>query len=141
MRRSFSVLLLLTGTLACKREVDLSGRWDHRATLSGTSPSYSYNCNMTGLTLELTQSGSTISGTYSGSVAMDCSPPFFLGAMSGQVSGAVESGDKFKLDFDPTGWQHAGSAGEDALEGTMTATFDVIGGATLFSGNFLSVRQ
>lgn len=146
MRHSPLVPLLLAGSVACGvsgKTYDLTGRWDHRVwNLKETSPRYGYVCTIMGLTFSLTQSGSTISGTYSGSAQANCDPPMVLGPMSGQVvNGVVGSGNTFQFDFAPAGWHHDGSAGEDALEGTVTATLQTAGGPAEFKGSFLAVRQ
>jgi len=148
MTRSPLVLLLLAGPLACgvtthREPLDLTGEWKYNThDLKGTSPRYSYVCSIGQLTLSLTQSGSTISGTYSGYANANCDPPLVLGSMSGQVvNGVVGPGDAIQFDFDPAGWHHTGTASEAFLEGTVTATLDVVGGPTEFKGIFQVVKQ
>lgn len=120
--------------------IDISGQWAYSASnLAGGGVS----CNISGVTLILSQSGSTFSGTTSGG-SLSCTgaggtvtTPLGTGSVaSGQVNGSA-----VQFDFSTQDFHNAGSLSGSSMSGIVTA--HVVSGTatTNLSGSFAAVKR
>ena len=122
--------------------VSVAGTWDFSASnLSGAGVS----CAALGLVLQISQTGSTFSGSYSGGT-MQCSGP------GGTVSGAISSGTvvngsingtSVQFDLDTQDLHEAGSVSGNSMSGSATWRFDLGAptGVVVLSGNWSAARR
>lgn len=120
---------------------DLTGSWTYGVTdLSGSGVS----CTVVGTVLNIGQSGSTFSGSYSGGT-VTCTGPG--GTASADINGGVvvngtvnaRGGVSFELDT--SDWRSTGTVTGTSMSGTVTARLNVgSGGLVLLSGSWSSSR-
>jgi hypothetical protein len=121
---------------------DVNGTWEYNATnIAGTGVS----CGISGITMNLSQSGSTFTGTYSpGSVT--CTGPggtFTDQFDPGVVANGSLIGNNVSFDFDTSDMRHTGTLAGNSISGTVTVRGDLgdpIGEVTL-TGPFAAVRR
>lgn len=115
----------------------LTGSWSYNATgITGGGLS----CSMTGLTLLLTHSGSSLSGTTAGG-RMDCQAgtiveSFIVGA--GTITNGSINGNVVTFSMGTTGaFRNTGTLSGNAITGQLVITLD----QTVLAGNFTAIRQ
>jgi hypothetical protein len=106
----------------------IDGQWAFRiSNLRATLQGVTVVCSSTGTTLDLTQSGTGFSGTYSGGTitctAQGQSSTSSFG--SGAVANGSLVGASVSFDLDTPDFHFVGSAGQDQMTGTCTLTMDL----------------
>lgn len=121
---------------------DVTGTW--ALTLSNLSGS-GVACSATGVTANLTQSGSTFTGSYSGgtitcmAAGQTASQPMATGDI---INGKVD-GNQVTFDVDTTDAPFTGTVDGNAMTGTGTVTYDAGAplGVIVLTGNWEAAKQ
>ena len=142
MKKSlFSILVVLLA--ACSdstgpKEENVSGAWSYNATnLSGGGLS----CSITGVTMTVSQSGTTFSGTYSPGT-LSCGSLGSTNFTGGTVVTGKVTGSGVSFNFDTQDWMHNGLISGNSISGTTTMRLVLTGGQTLvMTGNFALAKN
>ncbi|HUL48381.1 MAG TPA: hypothetical protein VLT79_00045 [Gemmatimonadales bacterium] len=139
--------LLVLGAAACSNSTS-SGSLPPGATLTGrwlysigtlTSVGGAVTCAVSGISLNLVQAGSNLSGTYSGGT-INCGG--LLPPGSGSVANGSVSGSAVNFDFDSPNWHSTGQAtSASSMTGNATVQLTVSGNSYLMSGTWLASHQ
>ena len=122
-------------------KTNLSGNWIYSA--SNLSAGGSLTCNVSGVGVSITQSGSTFSGSYNGGT-ISCTDPSgtYGGAIgSGTVVNGALSGNSVSFDLDTSDWHDTGSVNGSSMSGTVVIHLVVNGSAVIVSGSWGAARQ
>jgi hypothetical protein len=107
-----ALILAACGQEAVAPSVDVTGRWVGPVTSTTGPPSYDPSFGGYRLTLELTQSGSSVTGTFSSDISL-----------SGSVAGGIADRTvQLVLQFAPCGGSTATGPGTENLTGTVDAS-------------------
>ncbi|HEY8468350.1 MAG TPA: hypothetical protein VIL18_01845 [Longimicrobiales bacterium] len=140
-----SAVLLLAGcsdSPSEPRRPNLTGQWAYSATnISGGGVS----CDVVGVTLNLTQSGSTFSGSATGGV-LTCragGESVSVNLTSAVVANGSINGNQVVFDIDTSDWRNTGTLSGNSMSGVVNVRIDMGApiGVILLSGNFSAVRQ
>ena len=149
VRQAWKALSIALATLAVAcgdstgPSADLTGAWGFSASnLSGGGVS----CNVSGVTLTLTQSNGSFSGSYS-SGTLACTGPggSFSDTFSGGivVNGSISSTGAVTFNLDTSDFQLTGTVSGNSMSGTATirVDFGAPTGVVTLSGNWGASRQ
>ena len=147
MKRFFLCGLLALGPAACggdkstgPSDANIEGSWQITFTnMSGSGVS----CNSNAFPLQISQSGSTFTGSY-GVGTFTCTGPG--GSASGNVQGVVANGtvdiNAVEFDLDTQDAHQSGSVSGNSMSGTAQWRFDLGGGQIVtLNGNWSAVKQ
>ncbi len=124
---------------------NVSGSWNYSAPNVSGLPS-SPTCNISGVIMTLSQSGTSITGNYSGGRAF-CSAPGVGTMLDETVQGAVASGtvsgNNVAFDFHTAGWRNTGTASGNSISGTVVFVLnhDASGGDYTLTGSFTATKR
>lgn len=127
--------------------LDLTGGWLYETLLIGQG----WQCVVPLVNLQLTQSGTTVTGTYSDN-GFACLGPsgasVFPNLGSGQITNGSISGASVSFDFGNTNWRHTGtvvvgSGSAAAMQGSAAGTMNLGApwGTITFTGNTWSAAR
>ena len=138
-RSSMVPVFVLLGLCACDSngsgpEVNVGGSYSYSARLSGVG----IDCNANGVTLNLTQRGDEVSGTYSGGTMVCNGSNLSMG--SGQVVNGSLLENSLMFDFSPANWDHTGRVYGSRIEGTTTLVLQTNGSSVTLTGGFAAER-
>ena len=145
--RSLLLAVTLAAIAACggdstgpKANSDLSGKWNYSAAnLNGGGLS----CNIAGVTISLTQTGSTFTGTTAGGT-VTCvfgtqTETDSLGI--GSIANGQVSGNSVQFDIGSSELHHTGTRSGNSVTGTLTATIDDGTSTVVLTGSFVLAKQ
>ena len=122
-------------------KINLSGTWAYSA--SNLSAGGSLTCNVSGVGVSITQSGSTFSGSYNGGSisCADASGTYGGTIGSGTVVNGSVSGNNVSFDLDTNDWHDTGSVNGSSMSGTVVIHLVVNGSSVIVSGSWGAARQ
>ena len=142
MKRLIFIALALAAT-ACSdstgpKDANVAGSWTYNATnLAGGGLS----CSISGVTVTISQSGSTFTGSYS-TGSLSCGSVGGANFAGGTVVSGTVSNNAVTFNFDTQDWTHAGSVSGSSIAGTTSVRLILTGGQTLImNGNFSMVKR
>jgi hypothetical protein len=142
---------VILGASSCSTNpgtIDLTGNWNYSATQQDTA--LSLNCTTTGGTMQLTQSGPQVNGTYSG-LTFACTGALTqsFGPYSGTIVSGTITGTTVIISFNVTGccgagssWQNTGSASSsNAMQGSILTVITLDGTQYTMFGTWNATKQ
>jgi len=126
------------------QDANVGGTWTYNATnLSGTVSGISISCNIEGMTMSLTQTGATFSGSF-GPSSLSC---FAQGVAIDEtlpgsviVNGSV-NGSNVQFDFETSDWRNTGTASGSSMSGTVLVRLDLGTEVVTLNGNWAAARS
>ncbi|MEN8376962.1 MAG: hypothetical protein ABFS34_16160, partial [Gemmatimonadota bacterium] len=118
---------------------NVAGAWSYAAT---NVTAATVTCSFTNVSLSLTQSGTTFSGTYSGGL-LSCSAPgasFSEPIGGGPVASGTINGTSVTFDMDSSDWRNTGTISGNSMSGTVNVRVVVEGVPIVLTGNFSAAR-
>lgn len=135
-----AALVVACGGDATGPAPSVTGQWSYTATnISGSG----ITCNISGVSLSLTQSGSTFTGSTTGGDAA-CSGPggSFDDALGGDViANGQMTGNAVQFDIGTQDVHNAGTLSGNSMSGTVTFRIATGTSTIILTGNFSAVRQ
>ncbi len=146
MKRLIQALLLAVAVgcgsdSSTSPQTNLSGLWIYNATNIATT---GLSCNLTGVQITLTQSGTTFSGSVAAGSLISCSG---AGGTQSQVLGGdiiangLLNGTAVQFDIGTQDIHNVGSLSGNSISGTVTIRFISNGVTFILTGNFTMVKQ
>ena len=122
-------------------KTNLSGNWTYSA--SNLTAGTSVTCNVSGVGVSITQSGSTFSGSYGGgSISCTDATGTYGGTIgSGTVVNGAVSGNNVSFDLDTGDWHDTGTVNGGSMSGTVVIHLVVDGSSVIVSGSWGAARQ
>jgi hypothetical protein len=141
---AFAILLSLAagcgGDSSTAPEPTIGGTWIYTASnLSGGGVS----CNLANITLTLSQTGSTFTGSSAGGV-VSCNGSSGTSSAnlgSSPIANGQINGNAIQFDIGTSDLHNAGTRSGNSMSGTLTANLTVSGTRVVLTGNFSAVKQ
>ncbi|MGH7470847.1 MAG: hypothetical protein ACRENP_23110 [Longimicrobiales bacterium] len=138
-----ALTMLLSGCSDSATDVDttISGRWSYNASniVAG-----SINCSITGVTINLTQSGSTFSGTTLGGTFRCSAPgvaPIVEDLGSDVIANGQINGNSVTFDISTPDIHNTGTRSGNSISGQITIRLVLSTGVVNLVGSFSAVRS
>lgn len=125
------------------QHANVAGSWTYNATnLSGTVMGFAMSCNIEGMTLNLTQTGTSFSGTcgpstitcFGGGVQVDDTLPGSV-----VVNGLV-NGNNVQFDIETSDYRNTGTVSGSSMSGTVSIRLDLGDEVVTLAGNWAAAR-
>jgi len=124
-------------------DTDLSGSWTYSSpNLDGTLVGSAVTCSVSGMTLSLTQTGTSFSGTAAGGTftCFDGGPPMSQPLTAVVANGQVD-GKAVQFDFNASNWRHTGTVSGSTMSGSVTLVLEDVVATVTLNGQWSAARR